>query len=63
MAVFYHDLNTELVIHWEQLTRLIRDAMHYTCLKRSNSSNTLYHEPNFQLNGFLFPSSMQEQRK
>ena len=63
MAIFYHDLNTEMIIHWEQLTRLIRDAMHYTCIKRMNSNNTWYHEPDFRINGFLFSSAMQEQRK
>lgn len=63
MAIFDLNLNTELVIHWEQLTRLIRDTMHYTCLKRQTSQNTWYHEPSFRLNGYLFPSPMQEQRE
>ena len=62
MAIFYLDLNTELVIHWEQLTRLIRDTMHYTCIKRQDSNNVWYHEPDFRVNGFTFPSRMQEQR-
>ena len=63
MAVFDLDLNTEMVIHWEQLTRLIRDAMHYTCIKRQNNQDVWYHEPDFMLNGYMFSSPMQEHRK
>ena len=63
MAVSMLDLNNETIIGLEQLTRIIRDTMHYTCIKRMTHTETFYHTPTYTLNGEVFTTEMEEARK
>ena len=63
MAASSLDLNNETLIGFEQLTRLIRDALHYTIIKRMTPEDTFYHNPTYTLNGELITSKMEEERK
>ena len=62
MSVFVPDLNDEMLIHMEQLTRLIRDSMHYTCIKQIHPS-TEYRTPRYHLDGVYYTAEMEEARK
>ena len=63
MVTLQLDLNNETIIGLEQITRLIRDIMHYTCIKRMTPNETLYRSPTYTLNGEFFTSEMEETRK
>ena len=62
MSTFVPDLNNEMVIHFEQLTRLFRDALHYTLIKREHPT-TVYRTPRYHLDGNYFTDEMEETRK
>ena len=63
MVVFELDLNNETIIGLEKLVRMIRDIMHFTCIKRMTNKETIYHPPTYTLNGELFTAEMEEARK
>ena len=60
MSSFFMDLNNESVIIWEQLTRLLRDTLHFTAIKTQDGRNVTFHTPQFTIGGVLFTSSMEE---
>ena len=62
MVTFELNLNDETLIGLEQLTRLLRDTMHYTIIKRMTDQDTYYHAPTFSLNGEMFTAEMEERR-
>ena len=57
------DLNNEQLVHWEQLTRLLRDMMHYTCIKRMTKYDTFYWPADLKFGELLCSNEMQECRK
>ena len=63
MVALESNLNNETIIGLEQLTRMIRDTMHYTCIKRMTPHDTIYRSPSYTLNGDLFTSEMEEARE
>ena len=62
MVTLESDLNNETIIGLEQLTRIIRDTMHYTCIKRMTQHETIYRTPTYTLNGEVFTAEMEESR-
>lgn len=60
MSTFFMDLNNESVIIWEQLTRLLRDTLHFTAIKTQDGRNVTFHPPQFTIGGVLFTSPMEE---
>ena len=60
MSRFFFDLNNEMLIHLEQITRLIRDTMHFTSITRQTTYNTYYRAPEYHLNGTMFTTQMEE---
>ena len=63
MVALELDLNNETIIGLEQLTRLIRDTMHYTLIKRMTPNDTIYRSPTYTLNGEFFTAEMEEARE
>ena len=63
MVALELNLNDETLIGTEQLTRLLRDTMHYTIIKRMTEHDTYYNAPTFSLNDELFTAEMEEKRK
>ena len=60
MSTFFLDLNNECLISWEQLTRLLRDTLHFTAIQRQTKHDTFYNPPHYSLGGQTFPSPMEE---
>lgn len=60
MSTYPMDRNNECMIIWEQLTRLLRDTLHFTAIKKQTGSNITFNHPQYYLGGILFPSPMEE---
>lgn len=63
MAVFELHLKNEMLIQFEMLTRLLRDTIHFTCIRKMTQNDVFYHPPSYHLNGVYFANTMEETRK
>ena len=63
MAVTSLHLNNEMLILFEQLARLLRDCIHYTCIRKMTPDNIYFNPPTYSIDNNLFTDVMEEKRK
>lgn len=62
MTVMSLDLKNEMLIHFEQLARLMRDTIHYTCIRKITPTEVYFNPPTYTIDGTHFTDKMEEKR-
>ena len=52
-----------MLIHFEQLARLLRDCIHYTCIRKMTPDEVYFNPPTYTIDETQFTDVMEEKRE